>query len=296
MHGPSRDAYDVVVIGSGLGGLSAAAFLAETGQTPLVLERLEQPGGYAAGFRRGDYHFDPAVHMIGVGENMMLSRILNFLGVGDLCTFQNTGAIYDAHFPGAQVRAGVGREAYAEGLAGPLGITDHREIHTFLDLCRTMHEETHALPPALGLKELEAAVAQFPTLFKYRMATLQEVLDECISDDRLKAAIGAFWPVLGLPPSELSFFTATTPMTTFVEQGAYQVQGGTQALVDAMVTAVERRGGEVVYGAEVERVLVEDGKAAGVVLVGGDVIRSPVVVSNADVRRTFNDLVGPEHL
>src|SRR3954454_4787692 len=203
MHGPSREAYDVVVIGSGLGGLSAAAFLANTGKLPLVVERLDHPGGYAAGFQRGAYHFDPAVHMVGVGEDMMLARILKFLGVGELCAFENTGAIYDAYFPGAKVRGGVGREAYAEGLAAPLGITDVSGIHAFLDLCRTMHEETHALPPALSLKELEAAVERFPTLFKYRAATLQQVLDECIADERLKAAVGALWPIFGLPPSQL---------------------------------------------------------------------------------------------
>src|SRR3954452_25256367 len=129
MDAPSRDAYDAIVIGSGLGGLAAAAFLADSGKTPLVVERLDHPGGYAAAFRRGDYVFDPAVHVIGIGEHMMLARILDYVGVGELCSFQSTGAIYEARFPDATVRAGAGREAYASGLAGPLGIDDHSEVH-----------------------------------------------------------------------------------------------------------------------------------------------------------------------
>jgi glycine/D-amino acid oxidase-like deaminating enzyme len=57
-----EESYDVIVIGGGIGGLSAAAFLSQSGQRVLVLEQGEGPGGDARGFRRGPYRFDPAVH------------------------------------------------------------------------------------------------------------------------------------------------------------------------------------------------------------------------------------------
>jgi len=60
---PGRDRYDVVVIGSGLGGLTAAAFLAHEGRSVLVVERQAGAGGCAHSFRRGPYHFDPANHI-----------------------------------------------------------------------------------------------------------------------------------------------------------------------------------------------------------------------------------------
>ena len=63
--GPLEDAYDGIVIGSGLGGLAAAAFLAKAGKRMVVFERLDGPGGYAHAFRCGAYLFDPAIHAIG---------------------------------------------------------------------------------------------------------------------------------------------------------------------------------------------------------------------------------------
>lgn len=81
---PGRDSYDCVIVGSGLGGLSAAAFLAKSGKSVLVVERLDGPGGYVHSFQRGSYLFDPAVHAVGQGrEAYMLDVWLRALGVRD---------------------------------------------------------------------------------------------------------------------------------------------------------------------------------------------------------------------
>ena len=62
---PGSEKYDVVVIGSGMGGLTAASLLSRAGKKVLVVERHDRPGGYAHSFRRGFYNFDAAVHLVG---------------------------------------------------------------------------------------------------------------------------------------------------------------------------------------------------------------------------------------
>src|SRR5260370_39801800 len=83
--------YDVVVIGSGLGGLSAAALLARAGLHVAVVERSEHPGGYAQAFRRGSYLFDPAIHFtMDAGPGGFTPAILAPLGGRDHVTFSAT--------------------------------------------------------------------------------------------------------------------------------------------------------------------------------------------------------------
>ena len=296
-HGqPRRDSYDAVVVGSGLGGLAAAAFLGRSGFRCLVVERRDAAGGLAASFTRDGYVFDPAIHIVGQGEGLLLSKVLRHLGVEHLCAFRPTGSFFDAVFPGLSVRAPVGTDELVGAFARCFGDHERAGLSRFLSLCERMHREVHQLPPHLSLRELEQAVERFPTLFRYRNATLAAVLDECLTEPKLKSAVAAFWPYLGLPPSALSFFTCTTPVVTLTHDGPFQVVGSTQKLVDALVAAVEQGDGEIVVGNGVDRILLEDGRAAGVTLADGSQVRAPVVVSNADARHTFEDLIGAEHV
>lgn len=285
--------YDVVVVGSGLGGLSAASFLGRAGRRALVVERNEKFGGVAAAFQRGPYTFDPAIHIIGLGENFLFEKALRYLEVR--LEFNGTGSFYEASFPDLSIRLPLGAEGYTAALAREFP-GQEEALQRFTALCRQVHREVHQLPPHLSLPELEEAVAQFPTLFKYRMATLGEALDEHFQDERLKAVVGAFWPFFGLPPSKLSFFTVTTPLTSFLTEGAFVCAGGAQSLVDALVAAVSRWGGDLIAGNGARRILLSDGRVSGVELDDGTVVRAPVVVSAGDARRTFEELVGPEEL
>jgi len=73
--------YDVIIIGAGMGGLSAGAFLAREGKTVLILEKHNKPGGYVTSFTRKGYTFDSAIfHLTDMGENQTISQFIRFWG------------------------------------------------------------------------------------------------------------------------------------------------------------------------------------------------------------------------
>jgi phytoene dehydrogenase-like protein len=291
---PRRSTYDVVVVGSGIGGCTAAALLAKAGRSVLLVEQGDGPGGYAHAFRRGPYTLDPAVHMMAdSGPGQFTDVLLKYLGVRDRCTFLPTGSFYGARFPDFSVVAPVGSDFVETQIAAFPKAAD--DLHRFYALCETVHREAHELPPKLGLRELDAAAAQFPTLFRYQGATAGEVIDQEIADPRARAAVAAFWPYVGLPPSRLCFVTMAQTLVVSV-LSCWAMAGGFQGLVDALVHALGLAGGELVLGSRVERIAVENGKVAGVVLDDGTQVGASVVVSNGAARRLLLEQVGEEHL
>jgi len=73
--------YDIIIIGAGMGGLSAGAFLAREGKTVLILEKHNKPGGYVTSFTRKGYTFDSAIfHLTDMGEEQTISQFIRFWG------------------------------------------------------------------------------------------------------------------------------------------------------------------------------------------------------------------------
>ncbi len=292
MADPRDDAYDAVVVGSGLGGVSAAALLSKHGYKTLVLEQGEGAGGLAHAFKRDGYTFDSAIRVLAEGE--MVEGLLDYLGVLDECKLLHIDHLYRAEFPDGSIFAPVGLEEFM-GAHIRLFPDEEEGIRNFFGLRRQMFLETAQMPMQLDPRQLGNAMELAPTLFKYRTATLQDVLDEHLHDAKLKAMACALWPYMGTEPSRLSFFAYSQFIGVLVD-GPYYCQGTFQNLVDAFVTALERNGGELVLRAPVTRIVVEDGCVSGIEIEGGRRIQVPLVVSNADALHTFQDLIGVEHL
>ena len=289
---PRADAYDVVVVGSGLGGVSAAALLAKNGRKVLCVEQGDGAGGFAHGFKRDNYKFDSAIRVIAEGE--MVEGLLSYLGVKDLCKLTVIDHMYRVYFPGFNLFAPIGLKDFMEAHIREFP-QEAEGIRKFFGLRRQMFLETAQLPMQLSPGEMADAMKRFPTVFKYRTATLGDVMNDYFTDPRLKALCSALWPYMGTTPARLSFFAYSQFLGVLID-GPYYCQGTFQNLVDSFVTALERNGGELVLKTAVTKILVEGGKVQGVKLSSGREIKAPIVVSNADAHQTFEELVGVEHL
>jgi prolycopene isomerase len=296
-HGrqPRENTYDFVVVGAGIGGLVTAACLAKSEKKVLLVERSTGIGGYAHAFKRGPYTFDPAMSVFPQGHDHALPvALLEWLGVRDECRFVPLEANYKAVFPGHEFETPFGLEEFTEVHCARF--TEHAaKLREFFALCKQLHKEAHELPPRVGLAGLDEAARRFPVLFRYTKATLGEVLAEYFDDPLVRAAVSVSWPYLGSPPSRLDMVTFATVLSVYLE-GCFYPEGGFQSLADAFASGLRRCGGEVLLGRTVTRILVENGRAAGVEFDDGEIVRAGTVISNADATTTFTELVGDDHM
>ncbi len=294
-----RDAYDAIVVGSGIGGLTAAALLARSGRSVLVVERHDRPGGYAHAFRRGRFLFDSAVHLVGGCEPVtfegggLVHRLLDGLGVRDLCEFERVEPCYVAHYPDLSLRVPSRLEEFVAAHARLFPAEEkglQQLVQDCFDIRREM-SEAEALSSPLDALHVPN---RFPTVRRYRRATLADVMASRLEEPRLRALFASLWPYLGLPPSRLSFLYWATMLMTYVADGSYYCRGSFQNLARALVAALQSSGGEILYRSPVRRIVVRDGCVSGVVLENGQRVDAPVVVSNADACQTVEELVGSE--
>ncbi|MDP9121500.1 MAG: NAD(P)/FAD-dependent oxidoreductase [Acidobacteriota bacterium] len=285
--------YDVVVIGSGIGGLIAANLLAVGGAKVLMVEQHYMAGGYCSTFRRGGYTFDAATHfypLLGNPETLT-GRLLTRLGI--TTGWVKMDPVDTFHLPdGSRFAVPADFETYLARLR-----QEFPEERAALDRFFAEVRETYLLGLLHYFRGRPA-----PGLARYEELSVRAALDRHFGDRRLKLLLTADCPHWGSPPGRTSFvFDSMLRLSYFL--GNYYPRGGSQAFADDLVRAFEDRGGHVLMSTAARRVVVESGVAVGVEL---ETLRGPVgfrgrvgaraVISNADLLQTLERLVEPRHV
>lgn len=290
---------DAIVIGAGLGGLSTAALLTTNGRRTLVLEQNQVVGGSSQVFRRqgNKYEFDVGVHYIGdCAPGGTVDRLMRGLGLQDRIEFAelDPDGFSTITLPSASLRVPRGWQAYEDRLAE--AFPDEEEgIRRCVRTLRTVAEEIRA-ERTDGPRRAVARLRGRGALLWWGLRPLARLYDVCGLSQEARTVIAGESGDYGLPPSKAPVALHAGFLDHYLKAGAYYPRGGGQVIAARLTEVIGAHGGTVRTKARVERILVEDGRAVGVRLAGGEEVRAPVVVSNADIRRTYLELVGREHL
>lgn len=296
--------YDVIIIGSGMGGLSAAAHLAVNNFKVLVLEQHDKVGGCTTNFERDDFTFEVALHeMAGGGPGKRdrgLYQLLKACGVDKKVELYELPHFYRSIYPGVDITLPNNWEGFKETLKArwPEESDGVDEYHR---LCAGLFGDLMELRDLFryeGIKAL-AVKAMVPlrqrTFFKWKDKTLQELLDHCFKNEDIKAVVSQLWVYYGAPVPDQTALVNMAATEVFLSDGIWHIKGTSQELSNAYAARIEELGGNVETNTLVTKIIIEDGIARGVETESGDTFTGRYIVSNTDPYQLTYKLIGEEH-
>ncbi len=303
--------YDVIVIGGGNGGLASAATLAEKGKSVILFEKHNIPGGCGTSFRRGRFEFEVALHQLshmGTEENPgPLRELFKRYGILDEINWIQIKELFRVNFPdGTGLSLPAERKQCEEFLCKEFpsqadGIKKYFE--TVYKFCTEAAEfaaksaKSTGEPSALKKAIMKAGFPKlYTTLANYGLKSTQEVLDEFFTDSKLQLALSAYWCFMGVPPARFPFAILAKCTNFYLETKPYYLTGTSMMMNQAIMEAVQKMGGTVRLNCGVKRIVLENGKAVGVIDEFGEEYRAKKIISNISPLATYGNLLLPEEI
>ena len=292
--GEFNNNYDVIIIGSGISGLTAGVLLAREGKKVLVLEKHFKIGGWTHTFKRKKYEWDVGIHYIGEvhNKNNIVYKLFDYICNGKL-KWNKMNDNYDKIiFPDKEYNFNAPRSRFISDMLQYFPGTEQKFIKyiNMIDESVKSGQQFYAnkaLPRWLGNMTYSFMTKKY---FKYSDLTTRNVIMELFDNEKILGVLSGQWGDHGLPPSQSSFAMHAAVVRHYLNGGNYPI-GTSRVIGETASDNLESMGGELYVNAGVDEIIINKNKAIGVRLENKDEIYAPIIISSTGVLNTYNCLL-----
>lgn len=302
---------DVIVIGSGIGGLSAGAYLANNGYKVKMFERINQPGGYVNTFKRNDYWFESAIHQLAYLDVNKLKSI----GIKELEIIRLQHAFEAILYKDLTITkrylidAGMDESWSSLKKHFP---DDIDSLNRFKKIFDEMNKDIDRLERIQQKISLKTILDVIPLLFllKAKKGSLLHKLGSCsykgyarysqkrwnelykyFNNPDLKYLFSLYGIFCGTSPETISALIMGIVIKQMMFTKPYFVKGGTGKIISGCINTLKNNNSVIHYNSEVEKIITKNNKAVGVRLTNGEEHYARKIISNVNAYITYNDLL-----
>lgn len=303
--------YDVIVIGAGNGGLSAATQLCIQKKKVLVLEKHNIPGGCGTSFRRGRFEFEVALHQLsqmGIGNDKgEVREIFEQYGIIDKIDWIQIESLYKVNLPGGRGVSIPADRTLAEEVLIKEFPEEKESILKYFEIVSNFSQESIEFasksaastkePPAIKKLIMKTMFPKlYPNLAAYGLRSADSVLNEFFKSKELQNCLNVYWCFMGMSPDRFPFSILARCTYIYLRYKPFYLRGGSQVISQALADAIIRNGGEIKYNCGVKEIIIENNEAVGVIDDLGNECRCKKIISNISPEITYGKLIKKDKL
>ncbi len=280
----TKTKYDIIIVGSGLGGLVCGYILSKHGYKVLIVEKNSQIGGCLQTFKRGDIKFDTGMHYIGsMNEGEILRRFFRYLNLLDDVPLSRLDPLgYDViSINGEQYKYASGFEAFTEELAKKFP-DNKADIQKYVNRV----QEIANASPLYKLQEINTHVFIEADYIK---TGINEFIESCTQNKRLQGVLAGNLPLYaGVKDKTPTYIHAL--INNFYIQSAFRIVGGSDNIALSLAKSIRSFGSEIMTNAQVEEFLCDEQKVTSILLKNDNIIEADYFISNIHPQVTMDKI------